>query len=144
MSFFGKVLEFIGFNQGAKTAPSGPTSASSAPTPLRQAPRPAAVKPRRSSGDMSEIFTVEMNSYEDCVEVSNNFRQGIPVIVNMGNLSEVDSKSMLHYMLGLRDGLYGHLRRVTQKVWLLSPEHVGVNDEEVSNPSQTDDLLIQP
>ncbi len=144
MSVFGKVLDFIGFNQGAKSAPTGPASTSSAPTPLRQAQRPAAVKPRRASGDMSEIYTVEMNTYADCTEVSNNFRQGIPVIVNMGKLSEVDAKSMLNYMLGLRDGLYGHLRRVTTKVWLLSPEHVGVNDEEVSNPSETDDLLIQP
>jgi cell division inhibitor SepF len=62
----------------------------------------------------------------------------------MGALSEVDANKMLNYMLGLKEGLYGHLRRVTSKVWLLSPQHVGVNDEEVSNPSETDDLLIQP
>ncbi len=141
MSFKDTIVSFIGLNQGSKAAPTGP--ASSAPA-ARQAPRPVAVKPRRVSGDLSEIYTVEMKSFKDCTEVSDNFRQGIPVIVNMGALSEVDSKQMLNYMLGLKEGLYGHLRRVTDKVWLLSPQHVEVNEEETGNPADTDDLLIQP
>jgi cell division inhibitor SepF len=141
MSFKDTIVSFIGLNPGTKTAPTSPESAGPA---ARQAARPVAVKTRRVSGDLSEIYTVEMTSYADCTEVSDNFRQGIPVIVNMGALSEVDANKMLNYMLGLKEGLYGHLRRVTSKVWLLSPQHVGVNDEEVSNPSETDDLLIQP
>lgn len=141
MSFKDTIVSFIGLNPGTKTAPTSPDSAGAA---VRQASRPVAVKTRRASGDLSEIYTVEMTSYADCTEVSDNFRQGIPVIVNMGALSEVDANKMLNYMLGLKEGLYGHLRRVTSKVWLLSPQHVGVNDEEVSNPSETDDLLIQP
>jgi cell division inhibitor SepF len=141
MSFKDTIVSFIGLNPGNKTAPTSPESAGPA---ARQAARPVAVKTRRVSGDLSEIYTVEMTSYADCTEVSDNFRQGIPVIVNMGALSEVDANKMLNYMLGLKEGLYGHLRRVTSKVWLLSPQHVGVNDEEVSNPSETDDLLIQP
>lgn len=141
MSFKDTIVSFIGLNPGNKAAPTGPES--SAPA-ARQASRPVAVKPRRVSGDLSEIYTVEMTSYADCTEVSDNFRLGIPVIVNMGALSEVDANKMLNYMLGLKEGLYGHLRRVTSKVWLLSPQHVGVNDEEVANPSETDDLLIQP
>jgi cell division inhibitor SepF len=141
MSFKDTIVSFIGLNPGTKTAPTSPDSVGPA---VRQASRPVAVKTRRASGDLSEIYTVEMTSYADCTEVSDNFRQGIPVIVNMGALSEVDANKMLNYMLGLKEGLYGHLRRVTSKVWLLSPQHVGVNDEEVSNPSETDDLLIQP
>jgi cell division inhibitor SepF len=141
MSFKDTIVSFIGLNPGAKAAPSGP--ASSAPA-ARQAARPVAVKPRRSSSDLSEIYTVEMKSFKDCTEVSDNFREGIPVIVNMGALSEADSKQMLNYMLGLKEGLHGHLRRVTDKVWLLSPHNVDVNEEETGNPAETDDLLIQP
>lgn len=141
MSFKDTLVSFIGLTPGAKSAPTGPEASGPA---ARQASRPVSVKPRRASGDLSEIYTVEMTSYADCTEVSDNFRLGIPVIVNMGALSEADSNKMLNYMLGLKEGLYGHLRRVTSKVWLLSPQHVGVNDEEVANPSETDDLLIQP
>jgi cell division inhibitor SepF len=141
MSFKDTLVSFIGLNPGSKSAPTGPET--SAPA-ARQAARPVAVKPRRISGDLTEIYTVELESYEGCKEVSDNFRLGVPVIVNMGKLSEADCSKMLHFMLGLKEGLYGHLRRVTPKVWLLSPQHVGVNDEEEAHPSDSDDLLIQP
>ena len=141
MSFKDTIVSFIGLNPGTKSAPTGPEASGPA---ARQAARPAAVKPCFNDTATTEIYTVEMTSYADCTEVSDNFRLGIPVIVNMGALSEVDANKMLNYMLGLKEGLYGHLRRVTSKVWLLSPQHVGVNDEEVANPSETDDLLIQP
>ena len=141
MGFMNKMLEFVGLNSEAKATPSAPASVTS----IAKAQRPAAVKPRRvSNGNVSEIYTVEMTTYADCTEVSDVYREGVPVIVNMGSLSEADAKNMLNYMLGLKEGLYGHLRRVTPKVWLLSPANVTVNDEEESNPAEADDLLIQP
>ncbi|MEN9730741.1 MAG: hypothetical protein RL488_51 [Actinomycetota bacterium] len=142
MSFKDTLVSFIGLNPGTKAAPTGPSEVST--VAARQASRPVAVKPRRVSHDLTEIYTVEMKSFKDCTEVSDNFREGIPVIVNMGALSEADSQNMLNYMLGLKEGLYGHLRRVTPKVWLLSPNHVGVNDEVETTPGETDNLLIQP
>lgn len=136
MSFADSLKAFIGLDTG-KAAPSGPE-------PVRSITRSAtaAPKPRRVAGDMSEIYTVEMSSFADCKEVSDNFRLGIPVIVNMGKLSESDAKNMRNYMLGLKEGLYGHLRRVTDKVWLLTPHSVAVNEEETAEPG--DDLLVQP
>mgnify|MGYP006268127497 CR=1 FL=1 len=141
MSFMNKMLEFVGLNSDSKATPSAPASVTS----ISKAQRPVAAKPRRvAGGNVSEIYTVEMTSYADCTEVSDVYREGVPVIVNMGSLSETDAKNMLNYMLGLKEGLYGHLRRVTPKVWLLSPANVAVNDEEESNPAEADDLLIQP
>lgn len=137
MSFSDTLKAFIGLDAG-KAAPTGPE-------PVRNTTRAVtAPKPRRISGDMSEIYTVEMSSFADCKEVSDNFRLGIPVIVNMGALSEADAKNMRNYMLGLKEGLYGHLRRVTDKVWLLTPHSVNVNDEETAEPGSADDLLVQP
>jgi cell division inhibitor SepF len=142
MSFVNTILEFIGLNPKDKPASSAPASVTSI---SKAAQRPAAQRPRRvGGGNVSEIYTVEMTSYKDCTEVSNVYREGVPVIVNMGALPEADAKNMLNYMLGLKEGLYGHLRRVTPKVWLLSPSNVAVNDEDDSNPADADDLLIQP
>jgi cell division inhibitor SepF len=139
MSVLGKVSEFFGLSSSGKTAPTSPV-ASATRTPARVTP----IKPRRSSGDMSEIFTVELTSYANCQEVSDAFREGVPVIVNMGGMSEAEAKRMLDYMLGLKEGLYGHLRRVTNKVWLLTPSNISVNDEDETNPGEADDLLVQP
>ncbi len=92
-------------------------------------PRPAAARPRRGS-EMSEIITLEPQTYADGKEVAFHYRQGVPVIVNIGGMSEADSKRMLDFMLGLKEALEGQIRRVTPKVFLLSPSHVEVNDGE--------------
>jgi|TARA_B110000305_G_scaffold199977_1_gene226953 cell division inhibitor SepF len=103
-------------------------------------PRASAPRPRRSS-DMSEIITLEPQTYADAKEVASHFRTGVPVIVNIGAMSEADAKQMRDFMLGLKEGLEGHLRRVTPKVFLLSPSHVIVSDAE-SNTSDSDNMDI--
>jgi cell division inhibitor SepF len=48
-------------------------------------------------------------------------------------------------MLGLKEGLEGNIRRVTPKVFLLTPGHVAVNDEEAEDGAEIgDELLIRP
>ena len=103
-------------------------------------PRASATRPRRSS-DMSEIITLEPQTYSDAKEVASHFRTGVPVIVNIGAMSEADAKQMRDFMLGLKEGLEGHLRRVTPKVFLLSPSHVIVSDAE-SGSSDSDNMDI--
>jgi cell division inhibitor SepF len=46
-------------------------------------------------------------------------------------------------MLGLKEGLEGHLKRVTPKVFLLSPSHVAVNNED-DEAEPIDDLIVRP
>ena len=102
------------------------------------------MRPRRGVSDVNEIYTIEPRSYEDAKEVAANYRLGIPVIVNMGDMSEVDSRRMLDFMLGLKEGLEGHMKRVTLKVYLLTPNHVAVNNEDDEDGEVTDDLLVRP
>ncbi|EIC91238.1 hypothetical protein IMCC13023_07910 [Candidatus Aquiluna sp. IMCC13023] len=90
---------------------------------------------------MSEIITLEPQTYADAKEVASHFRTGVPVIVNIGAMSEADAKQMRDFMLGLKEGLEGHLRRVTPKVFLLSPSHVIVSDAE-SDSSDADNMDI--
>lgn len=122
------VMSFFGFG-------------SSEPAPKAEAPRARAAAPRsRRASDISEIVTLEPKSYADAVEVAASFRTGVPVIVNIGNLSEAEAKQMRDFMLGLKEGLEGHLRRVTPKVFLLSPSHVAVNDSD--QDSEDSDLNL--
>jgi len=58
---------------------------------------------------MSEIVTLDPESYADAKEVAAHFRSGVPVIVNIGSMSEADAKRMLDFMIGLKEGLEGHL-----------------------------------
>jgi cell division inhibitor SepF len=133
-------LEFLGFAEESNDLPTRQEPVNNQ-RPARVAPS----RPRRGSSDVAEIFTIEPRSYEEAPEVAAHYRVGIPVIVNMGEMSEVDSRRMLDFMLGLKEGLEGHMRRVTPKVFLLTPTHVAVNEEQdEAQSAEIDDLLVRP
>jgi len=129
MGVFSSTMNYFGFGSSESAKPDSAK------------PRTSAPRPRRSS-DMSEIITLEPETYADAKEVAAHFRTGVPVIVNIGAMSEADAKQMRDFMLGLKEGLEGHLRRVTPKVFLLSPSHVMVSDSESdSQESNSEDLV---
>ena len=134
-----KGLEYFGFADEAEQLPTRQEL-----TPVRSARVTPIRSARRSSTDVSEIYTIEPRSYSEAGELAAHYRLGIPVIVNMGDMSEADSKRMLDFMLGLKEGLEGHLKRVTSKVFLLTPATVSVNDEELAESEPYDDLLVRP
>ena len=128
MGVFSSMMNYFGFGSSESTKPES------------SKPRTSAPRPRRSS-DMSEIITLEPQTYADAKEVAAHFRTGVPVIINIGAMSEADAKQMRDFMLGLKEGLEGHLRRVTPKVFLLSPSHVMVTDSDSgSHESDNEDL----
>jgi cell division inhibitor SepF len=95
-------------------------------TPLR---RPVAKSTGAGQSDMNEILTVHPRAYKDAQVIAENFREGIPVIINLSQMSEPDAKRLIDFASGLSQGLYGKIERVTNKVFLLSPAHVAVSGE---------------
>ena len=89
------------------------------PTVVRQ-PAPAAI---------NEILTVHPQQYRDAQVIAENFREGIPVIINLSQMSDADARRLIDFASGLSLGLYGKIERVTSKVFLLSPENVAVSGE---------------
>jgi len=89
------------------------------PTVVRQ-PAPAAI---------NEILTVHPKQYRDAQVIAENFRDGIPVIINLSQMSDADARRLIDFASGLSLGLYGRIERVTSKVFLLSPENVAVSGD---------------
>ena len=115
-------------NASSNGAPvQGPTPvANRAPvTPLR---RPAATK-QAAPSELNEILTVHPKQYRDAQVIAETFRDGVPVIINLSQMSEGDAKRLIDFASGLSQGLYGKIERVTSKVFLLSPQHVAVLGE---------------
>ncbi len=94
-------------------------------TPLR---RPTTTK-NAAPTDMNEILTVHPREYKDAQAIAESFRDGIPVIINLSQMSESDARRLVDFASGLSQGLYGKIERVTNKVFLLSPAHIAVSGE---------------
>jgi len=94
-------------------------------TPLH---RPTVVR-QPATGAISEILTVHPKQYRDAQVIAENFRDGIPVIINLSQMSDADARRLVDFASGLSLGLYGRIERVTSKVFLLSPENVAVSGD---------------
>ncbi|ALJ20802.1 cell division protein SepF [Microbacterium sp. No. 7] len=94
-------------------------------TPLH---RPAVVR-QPAAGALSEILTVHPKQYRDAQVIAESFRSGIPVIINLSQMSDADARRLVDFASGLSMGLYGRIERVTSKVFLLSPENIVVSGD---------------
>jgi cell division inhibitor SepF len=104
-------------------APTPKTGA--AVTPLRK----HHVQPSTQQAEMNEILTVHPRQYRDAQVIAESFREGVPVIINLSQMSDGDARRLIDFASGLSQGLYGKIERVTSKVFLLSPAHVVVSGE---------------
>jgi cell division inhibitor SepF len=125
--------------QPAQPAPAQPvavpaTSSRAPVTPLRRA-TPAR---QPQAADMNEILTVHPRQYKDAQIIAESFREGVPVIINLSQMTEPDARRLIDFASGLSQGLYGKIERVTNKVFLLSPAHVSVSGESAELESDVD------
>lgn len=98
-------------------------------TPIKRAP-----SSREDVAGLRQITTVHPRSYNDAKIIGESFRDGIPVIMNVTDMSEADAKRLVDFSAGLVFGLRGSIERVTNKVFLLSPAYIEVlgDDKKVS------------
>ncbi len=75
------------------------------------------------------ITTLHPRSYNDARRIGEEFRQNIPVIMNLTEMDDEDAKRIIDFAAGLIFGLHGSIERVTNKVFLLSPANVDVAAE---------------
>ena len=86
-----------------------------------EAPEPVAAP------DLRRIVTVHPSTYNEARVIGESFRDGVPVIVNLTNMSESDARRMVDFSAGLVFGLHGAIERVTPRVFLLTPASVDID-----------------
>ena len=80
--------------------------------------------------ELSRITTLHPRNYNDARTVGENFRDGIPVIMNLSEMDDSDAKRLVDFAAGLVISVNGTIERVTNKVFLLSPPNVSVTAED--------------
>jgi cell division inhibitor SepF len=92
-------------------------------------PTSAPLADRRPAGpDLSRIETIHPRSYNDARRIGEDYREGVPVIMNLSELEDADAKRIIDFAAGLVFGMRGSIERITNKVFLLSPVNVDVGD----------------
>ena len=107
----------------ASVAGTGATVAS-----LAERRRPVAAAPVVT--ELSRITTLHPSTYNEARTIGENFREGIPVIMNLSEMGDADAKRLVDFAAGLVFAVHGSIERVTNKVFLLSPPNVAIAAED--------------
>jgi cell division inhibitor SepF len=92
--------------------------------------RRATPGPTAMVAPMSRITTLHPRTYNEARVIGENFRDGVPVIMNLSEMSDGDAKRLVDFAAGLVFAVRGTIERVTNKVFLLSPPNVSVAAED--------------
>ncbi len=108
-----------------------PAQAQPAPVAdLSQRRRTSPPAPAGGIAELSMITTLHPRTYNEARTVGENFREGIPVIMNLSEMDDADAKRLVDFAAGLVFATRGTIERVTNKVFLLSPPNVTVAAED--------------
>jgi cell division inhibitor SepF len=114
-------------------AHTGPVARQASVANLSERRRPAVATPVQSGprvAELSRITTLHPSTYNEARVIGENFREGIPVIMNLSEMSDADAKRLVDFSAGLVFAVHGSIERVTNKVFLLSPPNVSVAAED--------------
>jgi len=92
----------------------------------RRAHAPAAA----AVSELSRITTLHPRTYNEARTVGENFRDGVPVIMNLSEMDDADAKRLVDFAAGLAFALRGSIDKVTSRVFLLTPADVEVSADD--------------
>ncbi|MBR4414272.1 MAG: cell division protein SepF [Aeriscardovia sp.] len=111
------------------------TPASSATTPaIRQ-------QSSYTRSQLNRITTIHPKSYDDAQLVGRAIREGVPVVLNLTDVTESIAYRIVDFSAGVVFGLRGSIERVTPRVFLLSPAQVSISVEDNRAQSSQHDLF---
>ena len=77
-----------------------------------------------------QVHLVVPKSFNDAQQVADQFKDTIPVILNLQGTDTDLSKRLIDFASGLTYALDGGMQRIADKVFLLTPRNVEVSAEE--------------
>lgn len=77
-----------------------------------------------------KMHIVEPRAFSEAQSIADKFKSGTPVIMNLTGTDAELAKRLLDFASGLTYGLEGHLQKVADKVFMLTPRNVDVSAED--------------
>jgi len=78
----------------------------------------------------SKVFVAEPKEFEEIQIIADNFKESIPVIINLQEADQELAKRVIDFCSGLTYALEGNIKKVAEKVFLITPYNVEVSSEE--------------
>ena len=81
-------------------------------------------------GRKAKVFVAEPKEFDEIQGIADNFKNDIPVIVNLQRVDQDISKRIIDFCSGLTYALEGDIKKVADRVFLITPSNIEVNSKE--------------
>lgn len=78
----------------------------------------------------NRVFVAEPKEFEEIQAIADNFKNDIPVIINLQRVEQDVSKRIIDFCSGLTYALEGDIKKVADRVFLIIPSNIEVNTAE--------------
>ena len=78
----------------------------------------------------SRVSIAELHEFEEVQMIGDSFKENIPVIINLQNTNQDLAKRIVDFCSGLTYALGGSIKKVADKVFLITPSNVIVTSRE--------------
>ena len=92
--------------------------------------RPVGANGRGGNGSDIQVHLVIPKNFNDAQQIADQFKDSVPVIINLQGTDTELSKRLIDFASGLTYALEGGMQRIADKVFLLTPRNVEVSAEE--------------
>jgi cell division inhibitor SepF len=93
------------------------------------------IRPVEPAPEVSRIVTAWPVTFKDVQSFADQFRKGLPVILNLSGADESDRYRIVDFALGVCYGLHGQLNQISNDVLLMTPRAIKM---ESHRPEATD------
>ena len=81
-------------------------------------------------GRKAKVFIAEPKEFDEIQGIADNFKNDIPIIVNLQQVDQDISKRIIDFCSGLTYALEGDIKKVADRVFLITPSNIEVNSKE--------------
>lgn len=78
----------------------------------------------------SRVAIAEPHEFEEVQMIGDDFKENIPVIINLQNINQDLSKRIIDFCSGLTYALGGNIKKVADRVFLITPQNTLVTSNE--------------
>lgn len=78
----------------------------------------------------AKVFIAEPKEFEETQGIADNFKNDIPIIINLQRADQDISKRIIDFCSGLTYALEGDIKKVADRVFLITPSNIEVSSKE--------------
>ncbi len=91
----------------------------------------APIRSLPSTPQIARIVTVWVSDYKEVKDFATEFRNGLPVVLNLSDAGNTERARIVDFAVGLCFGLEGVFSRISDDVFLLTPNSVKLDSRGV-------------